>query len=314
MIELPRRYHVLPHSIPFTVPGFEEQIGPNVRTFTPKPIDCEQWFEQFACRIEATIGREFLPVCRMSDGELTFLLGHQPPSHRLPFVKRSMLFAKWLGIGLKGFLGNGFRADTAYGVSSGQYSKAEWRGMRGRYEQDIAKLSQKGILALHLSYTDRPFQESFFPPLKTFFRKAGISLSFQNYCPFYFVYALLVGPRRKAIFEGKHVLIVHSADGDKRQRISESLRREGVASIHWIPISRNKSLFDKLSLDDIPSPDLALVGAGVGKPNILLQLAPLGVPCIDAGYIFEVWDNPQNVLKRPMTGSDETLNRLGGEK
>lgn len=310
MIELPPRYRVLPHSIPFTVPGFEEQIGPHVRTLAPEPVDCEQWFERFLARIESAVGREYLPICRISDGEFTFLLGHQPPSPRESPIRRAKLWGKWLGVKIKNALGGGFRADTAAGVSSGQYSREEWETMRSLYGRQIAEISRRGLLALHLGYTVRPFQECFFPSFARFLKARDMVLSFHNYCPFYFVYAMLVGPERHRFLKGRRVLVVHSAEGERRKRIMESLKREGVDSIEWLTISGNKSLFDQLDLSAVPRVDLTLIGAGVGKPNILLQLAPLAVPCIDAGYIFEVWDNPENALRRPMSATDEGLRRL----
>ena len=50
--------------------------------------------------------------------------------------------------------------------------------------------------------------------------------------------------------------------------------------------------------------DLAFVGAGIAKPHILLQMRDLNVPCIDAGFVFEVWANPENKWKRPFCAND----------
>ena len=44
--------------------------------------------------------------------------------------------------------------------------------------------------------------------------------------------------------------------------------------------------------------DLVLVGAGVGKVNVLPQLEVLAVPCLDAGYLFEVWADPASGVER----------------
>jgi len=79
-----------------------------------------------------------------------------------------------------------------------------------------------------------------------------------------------------------------------------------VAEVHWCSISSSRSLFDRIDISGyIGRVDIAVVGAGVGKPNILVQLEPLQVPCIDAGFVFEVWANPENKWKRAWCVPDE---------
>ena len=46
-------------------------------------------------------------------------------------------------------------------------------------------------------------------------------------------------------------------------------------------------------------PDICLLGAGVGKAALFSQLEPLGIPCIDAGFAFEVWADPEQQWHRP---------------
>lgn len=43
----------------------------------------------------------------------------------------------------------------------------------------------------------------------------------------------------------------------------------------------------------------------MGKANILCQLEPLQVPCIDAGFVFEVWANDKNKFLRPFMVTDK---------
>jgi hypothetical protein len=70
--------------------------------------------------------------------------------------------------------------------------------------------------------------------------------------------------------------------------------------------TRERSLFDHLELGPyLGKVDIALLGAGVGKPNILVQLKPLKVPCIDAGYLFMVWENHENKWKRAFCATDD---------
>ena len=50
--------------------------------------------------------------------------------------------------------------------------------------------------------------------------------------------------------------------------------------------------------------EIAFIGAGVGKFNITSQLEPLNIPCIDVGFVFEVWANEENKWKRPVMVPD----------
>ena len=48
-------------------------------------------------------------------------------------------------------------------------------------------------------------------------------------------------------------------------------------------------------------------GAGIGKSRILRQLEPFNVPCIDAGYAFEVWAAPDRQWDRPYMTCDKDM-------
>ena len=127
--------------------------------------------------------------------------------------------------------------------------------------------------------------------------------------PFYFVYALLTGPRRGELLKGRSVLVVNGAQWNDKRKIIAGLMREGVAKVLWCSISLKRSLYD--SIDVAPfcgKVDLALVGAGIGKMSIFLQMEELKVPCIDAGYVFEVWKDPNNKWKRVICASDNDWN------
>jgi hypothetical protein len=240
----------------------------------------------------------------MSDGEFFFLFGHQPPSLRLPFLKR-------VNRGLRQNLGRvrrlftGFHAATASGVSSGDFTPTEWRQFRATLSQDYLSLLDKGVLAIHLSYGKNPFQEHYFPAIHRWLSDSGHHLTASNYIPFYFVYALLRGPRMSDLVTGRRVLLVHSAVGAKREAIARSLSAFSPRAVEWLRISPNRSFADTLDLKSIAgAPDLCFVGAGIGKPRILRQLETFNVPCIDAGYAFEVWADPDRQWDRPYMTRD----------
>jgi hypothetical protein len=133
----------------------------------------------------------------------------------------------------------------------------------------------------------------------------NISLTLINYAPFYFVYGLLRGPAFPRLVAGRRVLVVHSAVGAKRDAIVKSLQAVGPASIEWLGISATRSFAETLDLSRLQEkPDICLIGAGVGKAALFSQLEPLQVPCIDAGYTFEVWADADRQWDRPFMTPD----------
>jgi hypothetical protein len=51
--------------------------------------------------------------------------------------------------------------------------------------------------------------------------------------------------------------------------------------------------------------DLALVAAGIGSANVLMQLEPLAVPSIDTGITIECLIDPGKRLERPFLLDDD---------
>jgi hypothetical protein len=287
-------FKTLNHTLPLKLPAFERWWREGDDTYSAVEDSCEVQFSSFIDRlIEAKKSRRFLPICRMSDGEFTFLLGHQRLTSKWSVRKR---IRADLGMAIRRLRRSTLLAGTRH-YRSGSYSRAEWGQSQEEYGGNIKAISEKGVLALHLSFGAIPFQEHFFEPLQEWMTRKKVSLGANNYVPFYFVYAALTGPRRGELFEDARVLVVNSASGSKQANIVAGLRANGAREVHWLPISGDRSLFDTID----PTPfvnrvDLVVVGAGVGKPNILLQLEPLGVPCLDAGFVFEVWaDRSQGI-------------------
>ena len=304
---LPKAYHILPESIDFIIPGFRSFYTPGDKTLALRQRDCEEWFNEFVDKLLAACGKYYLPVCRMSDGEFLFLLGYQPPNLRLSLKERAkQRINRFLQRLYCGWRFNAYTAGSGLFYSSGEYSYLEWQKAKKPYTDWLKKISEQGILALHLNYGRIPFQEYYFPALGRWMDRHSIKLTDYNYVPFYFVYAALTGPRRTDLLKGRRVLVVNSAEGEKHRQVEDGLRKEGIAKIFWHPISRMRSLYDRIDVTPfIGKVDLAVVGAGIGKPNIMIQLEPLQVPCIDAGFVFEVWANPENKRKRAVCAPDE---------
>jgi hypothetical protein len=294
---LPVDYAILPHMVPLRVPGFSSFDADDNRTLAISPDCTATCYNDFVDRIIAARSRAFLPVARMSDGEYMFALGPQAPDVRLPRLAHLRSRGRQI---VSHFARRGtFRAGMRGRYHSGEYTAREWRGLRDGFGTDVHALSQVGIIAWHLTYSSQPFQERYFPALSSWWQQLSIRVTPQNYVPFYFVYAALTGWRRRELLSGR-ILVVNSATGAKRQRIETSLEREGATQVHWLSISERRSLIDRIDVSSyVGHVDLALVGAGIGKANIMRQMCPLEVPCLDAGFVFEVWDDPARAVERP---------------
>jgi hypothetical protein len=301
-------FSVLPVSIPLHVRGFESQCPPGALTFAVEERDCASWFDEFVERLIRARAKHFLPVCRMSDGEFLFAVGPQPANPGASIRARVAARVEMVSAAV---LRRPFRAGAAGFYHSGHYSRDEWERGRVRFADGIRFVSQQGILAMHLSYGSTPFQERYFPALRHWLSRESIHIHASNYVPFYFVYAALTGARRAEIIGGR-VLVINGADGAKRRRITEGLLREGSTQVLWHAISPRRALFDVIDVRPyVGKVDVVLLGAGVGKPNVLLQLESLGVPCIDAGYVFEVWADPGSARLRPFCSPDS---EMGGNR
>ena len=300
---------ILPYLIPLKIPGFlKENINEVTNVLSLKKYNKNNWFLKFTKDIESKIGKEYFPVMRMSDGEYAFLLGEKFPyfsfsNNIFSYLKKCIAVFKSKYIDKKNF-----NAATLPNVSSGEYRIDEINKQKKNIINKIREISLKGVLALHLTFPKKPFQEHYHYPLSLWLNKNDIKLTNKNYYPFYFVYALLRGPLKNRILENKNVLIIHGAIGKKRDKIIQSLYKENVSSVIWHQISSNRSMFDKIELKEkYFQADIAFIGAGVGKFNIFSQLKKLNIPCIDIGFVFEAWANEKNKLLRPYMVNDVEL-------
>lgn len=286
----PREYRILPCSVELCVPGFES-VRPVSRTLAPEDADVAEWFDRFRARlVDAASENKWLPVCRMSDGEFDALWGGpRRPSRRHPPARRILMWIRNLASWL--MRNGGVSAATLPGVSSGSYSGREIRLIRERLSKQFAQIGREGILALHLSYGPDPFVESFFPQIADWLAREGLRLTMDNYVPFYFVYAVLARHLGE-LLGGRNVGVVHGAIGEKRARITRQLLEAGASDVTWQAISIDSSAFDSVAVAEFSGCDVILVGAGIGKANIFSQLATFEGPCVDAGFMFEVWNDP----------------------
>ncbi len=283
--------------IPFLISGYEKQCE-GMYTYAPEEIECDKWFLSFRSKIIDSMGKDYLPVCRISDGEFLALLGYQWMNLKYPLKK--MLRNNFNYILQIFFHYQRISAHTLPIVSSGKYDISEVRYIRNVYGNMLTKISELGILAIHLSNGRKPFQQHYYRKFAKFLKEFNIELTFQNYVPFYFIYPMLTGSGNHELFDGKRILLINGAEKNKKEKIISSVFDLGAKEIHWLGISNSKSMYDQINVDEfVGKIDIAFLGAGIGKPNILLQLAKLKIPCIDAGYVFEIWaDNSLGSKRR----------------
>lgn len=296
--------------------GFErhrelsDALGWTVRVYAFGDEDCRGWYRRFADDVIAAVDeRRYLPVYRMGDGEFSFALGAL--EEVLPWRRlRPRQMARRLLKRLTGRAGEHRSGSPGYGWEV--YSPAERRALVDRYAAHLAGIAREGYLALALD--ESPLYSRFLPYILDWLDQRGIALHAGNYQHVYAMYALLHGPDRDRLLRGRRVLVVNHADTARREAITRSLRKAGVAGVEWLPISRDKSMLDRLELDAIGGPvDLALVGAGVGAANVLAQLAPLGVPAMDVGFVLDVLAEPELRWTRPFCVADDEFDvrRIG---
>jgi hypothetical protein len=287
---------ILPCLIPFYIKGFynNEIQG---KTLALEEIDCNDWFVQFK-NIILSSKDSFFPICRLSDGEYTFLCGNQPPI-------KSFFISQFLS-SIKFFINNiippsKFKAGEIGIYNSGEYNKEEISKFNPKYLNQLRQISETGILALHLTYTKKPFQERFHYALKKIFDNNCIEINKKNYYPFYFVYAFFQTNEFRDFVNKKNILFISGSNNSKNEIIKNHFINLNASNVEFYNISTNKSLLDKVNLEKIQSKkiDICFVAAGIGKPNIIVQLKPLNCICIDVGYMFEVWANPNLGIKRP---------------
>lgn len=253
--------------------------------------DCDTLLEKFYSDVlEAVDKKKHFPIIRIADGEFQFLLGKNELNLRKPIVT---LVRNLLGELLRTISGRNFEARSRT-YTSGVYNTSDQAHVYAGYSECLKYVADNGILALYTLIKPNFYTEQYLPRLFDFFENNDIAVDSSNYIPFYFVYIILTNKRYSKIYQNKCVHLITSFNNTRKESIERSLFSLGVRSISWTNISRDKSLFDVIDIDSIDkSTDVVFVGAGVGKVNIFNQLKDFPAVVIDAGYIFEIWQEPQ---------------------
>jgi hypothetical protein len=230
------------------------------------------------------MGSHHLPIYRMADGEFRFLLGTDNPRNPFSYLRA---FAKLL---LRGY-------RTCWGET---YNVADYIKARRIVKKAISHISRYGILAPYFAVREDGWGERFFLPMCNWFAKHSISLNEENFVPFYFVYALLNTLQPELLYSGKHIVVVTGTDDSRCTAIRDGLASLGALSVEFVPVSRSKTVFDRVDASAIRTkPDLVLVAAGIGSAVIIQQLKDVQAPCIDCGICIECLIEPTMRTERP---------------
>jgi hypothetical protein len=309
--KIPKCYQVLEHIIDLKIPEFENSCK-EICTLSLSDKTSEQQYLEFIQKIEKSVGNHFFPIVRLCDGEYIYMVGRNIASSRLNLYSR-------LFVNLKEYIKIILRYDykSAGGTlyKSGTYNFIERQKYIKNYLENLNWISKKGILAMHFSWGKIPFTEGLWPSLKKLFDKNEIQLTIDNYIPFYFVYAYLASNKSDFIFNQKRILVINSASGLKKDRIIKSILNRNAAKVEWISISTDRSMFDKIDITPYQNHiDIVLIGAGVGKLNIIKQLENMNAPCIDIGFYIEILADEKRKFERTLCCTDLELKKFNEKR
>jgi len=302
MKEIHLKYKKIFNSLPdcvstnsLVIPGYEDECV-DVITLTGSSLSSNEQFPDLIKDLKGALGSKFYPVVRLSDGEFNFLLEDQWPGPWWPMLEKMKKIA---GV-MKRRLSYSVAFSNASYSGENRVSRTLAKSLRRKAIESLFLIGKHGRLAPHLSLTLKPFQADYVLPFLALLSTYGSNKVFRSMIPFYFVYPLLLSQHGDFLFLGQRVLLVHSAEGEKRSNIVRSVEERGAASIDWLTIPNTETFDAKLELSGyIGKIDVVFFGLGVFKLVIINQFACVGVPVIDAGYVFEVWNDPDLGVTRP---------------
>lgn len=277
------------------IPGYEDECN-NVITLSSSDVDVDKQYSNLVNRINESMGRRFLPVIRVSDGEFNLLLGDQFPGPWWPIHIR---IKKIIGLLKRKFINTKSFSNATYSGGN-DVNTSEIEFIRISAISGVKLIMKEGVLAAHLSLTNKPFQADYLVPFFSTLEKNKIEINSRNIVPFYFIYPIVLSHYGDFLFENKSVMIIHSAKGEKKNKIINAVKARSASKVIWLSISHNNTFYDHLDVENyIGKADIAFIGAGVAKLLLMEQLSVLNIPIVDIGFAFEVWCNPTLSVERP---------------
>ena len=242
-------------------------------------IQGEAWFLNFKNHVLSCVGKKYLPIYRMADGEYRFLMGRKYNFYSKQFLKEFLIVtAEKLKIK------NPNKWKTSWGE---EYTPKETFILRENLLNKIKEIANDGYLACYINDNGLNAFTEHNNYILPFFKKNHINFNSENYIPFHFVVHLLLNDSRHDFYVDKNILLISGTEKKTENQISNNLKGLGVKNIQFIRISKTSSMKDIIDLSSITNKiDLCLVAAGIGSANIISQLKPLNTVVLDiGGYI-----------------------------
>lgn len=263
---------------------FENDYGGDLLAYSFVSECAGDWLGKFHNKLAEAIGKDYLPVYRMADGEYQFLVGLKIDFHSQAIFRHvlSFMFRKTIEIL------NGPSIKTSWGET---YSHTEIIELRKKYLIDLEELTRKGIICALLYENPKKAYMHYNKSIFAFFDKKRIELNENNLFPFHFPLLALSDYKWNELFFGTKVLIITGNIENRKNIFEENLKDLGVQKVGFYEISANSSLKDKIDKKNITDQgdfNIALVGAGIGSLNILTQLSWFKGPVIDVGGFISV--------------------------
>ncbi|MEO0272971.1 MAG: hypothetical protein ABIM30_07780 [candidate division WOR-3 bacterium] len=244
----------------------------------------QEWFNSFQDIILDFIGKRYLPIYRMADGEFDFLFGPVFNYRKKHFLKDLAVYIKkWIRFYSLGF-------ETSWGEN---YSLTQILQLRKKLISDLQQISTQGYLALYFNKNGHFELNTLNKTLEKRFQAINCPLTQNNYVPFHFVCNLLMQRRYLEFFSNKNILLVSGFTSEDREKIKRNLSVLTPKNLEFINTSKTHSMLDSIELEKLHvKPDIAFVAAGVGSANIISQLSRLNCPCIDIGGLMKSFISP----------------------
>ena len=266
---------------------FNIDYGGELIAFSFESIEADDWFKDFRQRLLDAIGKNYLPVYRMADGEYQFLLGikfnlHPPKifQYILSFIYRKTLQ-----------LIAGQRIKTSWGET---YKGKELFELRGKYINDLNNLLEKGILCAYLYENSKNAFVHYNRCFIKFFDNNAVALNKNNLFPFHFPFFALSNDGWQDFIISRKILIVTGNLEIRKKILEKNLIELGAAKVGFYEISASSSLkdiVDKERVANIKEFEIAFIGAGIGSLNIISQMKWFPGPVIDVGgFISAILD------------------------
>tara|TARA_B100000780_G_scaffold252464_1_gene199573 strand:+ start:1116 stop:2009 length:894 start_codon:yes stop_codon:yes gene_type:complete len=287
----------LKHLNSFSLSDYSKFDKENRKVFLIENQNCEVILELFFNRVLNIIKeKKHFPIIRLADGEYQFLLGTNELNLRKPKIKLVYhMFKQYY----EKLFNKRFEAKSRT-YTSGRYDINKSKlDIIEKYSISLQNISKKGVLAIYTIIKPGFYSEQYLPKLERFFEKNNIQINTKNYVPFYFVYILLTNKKYISLYENKNIHLITSYDESRKIKIEKTLKLLNVKKITWTMISVDNSLNDIIDVNKLNiNIDIIFIGGGLGKVNIFNQLNDFPALIIDAGYIFETWQNPKLKMER----------------